>query len=349
MTLFQIPNILARAVTRAFAPSGECARTEALGPSIPGVGARAGALASFRGAAKPRSGSAPQCLGGLWRSAFLGGTNDTQGDRLATGRAADHRGGNHSVALVGAGPGAKDLITLRGVRRLEAADIVFFDRLVDPELLDLTRPEAELVYVGKAPGRHSWSQARISEALVVAAQQGKRVVRLKCGDPGVFARGAEEADALRMAGIDYEIVPGVTAASAAAAATGGFLTERGTIDTLVLTTGRTEVAGADADWLPALRPGCKVAIYMGVAEAGRIEATLEDHAWRDHIQVEIVADAQMPGQRALRCGPTAIADTLRGNGIKNRTIIFLSLPKDCALASGESSLRFGGEVEQACV
>ena len=134
--------------------------------------------------------------------------------------------------------------------------------MIDPEILELARRDAERVYVGKAPGAHSWPQGRICGLLVAAARQGKRVVRLKCGDPGIFARGVEEAEALGAAGIAYEIVPGVTDASAAAAAMGGFLTERGACDTLILTTGRSEQADQTPDWADLLQQGRRVAVYM---------------------------------------------------------------------------------------
>jgi len=149
------------------------------------------------------------------------------------------------VALVGAGPGSKDLITLRGVQRLQEADVVFYDWLVDPEVLDLARRDAERVYVGKAPGAHSMMQAQIN---------------------GV---------------VTCEIVSGVTAASAASAATGRFLTARGAIDTLVLTTARNETSQYRTDWPSQLHPGVRVAVYIGVAEAPRIQATLATHPWRD--------------------------------------------------------------------
>ena len=167
------------------------------------------------------------------------------------------------VSLVGAGPGARDLITLRGVQRLQEADVIFYDRLVDPDLLELARRDAERVYVGKAPGATAWPQDRINGLIVAAARAGKRVVRLKCGDPGIFARGAEEAAACDAAGVAWEIVPGVTAASAAAAEIGGFLTERGSYDSLVLTTGATRPGDPAPDWASLVRPGTTIAALHG--------------------------------------------------------------------------------------
>ncbi|MCL4157447.1 UNVERIFIED_CONTAM: hypothetical protein GTU68_046618, partial [Idotea baltica] len=249
---------------------------------------RLGDLAAVAGRLRERANArlAPRMRRDLWRWVFSGPARVAHargGERAAAQmikQAIDTAtfGGDNvgSVALVGAGPGSKDLITMRGVQRLQEADVIFYDRLIDPEILDLARRDAERVYVGKAPGCHLWPQDKISGVIVTAARQGKRVVRLKCGDPGVFARGAEEADALNAAGIAYEIVPGVTAASAASAALGGFLTERGTCDTLVLATGQSETADKTHNWLKALQPGTRVAVYMGVGAASRIAKGLAD-------------------------------------------------------------------------
>ena len=228
------------------------------------------------------------------------------------------------VALVGAGPGTSDLITLRGVKRLQEADIIFYDRLIDPEILELARRDAERVYVGKAPGCHSWPQDRINSVLVSAARQGKRVVRLKCGDPGVFARGAEEADALRYAGIEYEIVPGVTSASAAAAALGGFLTERGRTDSLILTTARRREGDEGADWLSHIRQGSNVAVYMGVQAAPEIQSTLEEAGLADAVAVRIVSNAQRANQQIVTCRADRLADTITRENVANPAIIFLT-------------------------
>lgn len=127
------------------------------------------------------------------------------------------------VALVGAGPGSSDLITLRGVQRLQEADIIFYDHLIDPQVLELARRDAERVDIGKSRGCHSWPEKKISQVLVSAAKRGQRVVRLICGDPGIFGRGAEETRALTDAGIAFEIVPGVTAASSTGGSLSGLL------------------------------------------------------------------------------------------------------------------------------
>ncbi|MEX0308893.1 MAG: siroheme synthase CysG [Tateyamaria sp.] len=230
------------------------------------------------------------------------------------------------VALVGAGPGAADLITLRGVQRLQEADIIFYDRLVDPGVLELARRDAERVYVGKAPGCHSWPQDKINDVIVSAAKAGKRVVRLKCGDPGVFARGAEEVAALQAADLEYEIVPGVTAASGAAAAVGGFLTERGKSDTLVLTTGRCAEGNGVPDWVTHLTDRSHVAVYMGVHAAPSIAASLANAGLLDDVELTAVSHAQRPEQKVLRCGARDMVSKLSAAQIESPAILFLSRP-----------------------
>ncbi|MEM7472758.1 MAG: siroheme synthase CysG [Pseudomonadota bacterium] len=230
------------------------------------------------------------------------------------------------VSLVGAGPGSSDLITLRGVKRLQEADIIFYDRLVDPQILELARRDAERVFVGKAPGCHSWPQDKINRVLVSAARQGKRVVRLKCGDPGIFARGAEEVAALKDAGLSYEIVPGVTAASGAAAAMGDFLTERGETQSIVMTTGTGADGNATPDWLSHLRLGARVAVYMGVKSAPQIEETLRAEGLAEQVQVRIVANAQASDQVLAECRGADLCDCLQREGISNPAILFLDWP-----------------------
>lgn len=242
------------------------------------------------------------------------------------------------VSLVGAGPGSSDLITLRGVQRLQAADVIFYDRLVDPGVLELARRDAERVYVGKAPGCHSWPQDRINSLIVSAAKRGQRVVRLKCGDPGVFARGAEEAEALTAAGLTFEIVPGVTAASGAAAAVGGFLTERGKTDTLVLTTGRKVDANTRPDWVQHLSARSNVAIYMGVQTASQIVDVLAQAGLLDLVHVTAVANAQRTGQKVLKCSARNLIAQIAADELTSPAILFL---RQVDVAEASATLRAG--------
>ena len=169
------------------------------------------------------------------------------------------------VFLVGAGPGAADLLTLRAQRLLGEADVIVHDRLVSEDVLAMARRDAERIYVGKARANHCLSQEAINALLVRLAREGRRVVRLKGGDPLVFGRGGEEAEALAAASIRYEIVPGVTAALAAGAQTGIPLTHRGIARSVTFATGHTKDGELDLDCAALARLGGTLAIYMGVA------------------------------------------------------------------------------------
>lgn len=204
------------------------------------------------------------------------------------------------VSLVGAGPGSADLITLRGLDRLQAADVVYYDRLADPALLKRARKGASLIYVGKAPGCHAMPQAQINALLVQAAQAGQQVVRLKCGDPGIFGRGAEEADAMNAAGVAWEIVPGVTSACAAAASARSFLTERGQTERLILATGHLRHDGAQ-DWTTTAQAGTTLACYMGVSQAASITQGLLRAGWPAACAVQVISKAQTREECVFHC------------------------------------------------
>ncbi|OZA08911.1 MAG: uroporphyrinogen-III C-methyltransferase [Rhodobacterales bacterium 17-64-5] len=204
------------------------------------------------------------------------------------------------VSLVGAGPGSADLITLRGLERLQAADVVYYDRLADPALLKRARKTARLIYVGKAPGCHAMPQAQINALLVQSAQAGQQVVRLKCGDPGIFGRGAEEADAMNAAGVAWDIVPGVTSACAAAASARSFLTERGQTERLILATGHLRHDGAQ-DWTTTAQAGTTLACYMGVSQAASITQGLLGAGWPAACAVQVISKAQTREEQVFHC------------------------------------------------
>ncbi|MBL8702341.1 MAG: uroporphyrinogen-III C-methyltransferase [Alphaproteobacteria bacterium] len=176
------------------------------------------------------------------------------------------------VFLVGAGPGAEDLLTLRAQRLLQEADAIVHDDLVPAAVIDMGRRDATRHAVGKRKGRHSATQEDINDLLVRLAREGRRVVRLKAGDPAVFGRAGEEIAAVRAAGIDVEIVPGITAALAAAADVGASLTRRGTASCLVVATGHGAEQSEPGGWEAAAANGATVALYMGRSVAGRVAA-----------------------------------------------------------------------------
>ena len=231
-----------------------------------------------------------------------------------------------SIALVGAGPGARDLLTLRAVERLQEADVIFYDRLVSEDVLELARRDAERVFVGKVVGAHAWPQERINAVIVAEVRKGRRVVRLKSGDPGIFGRAAEEIDAAREAGIDVEIVPGITAACGAAAAAGLPLTERGVADTLVLATGMAREGAALPDTLRHTGPGTTTVLYMAVAQAPRLRDELMASGLPAQAQVTIGADISKRSQQVLKTTITALPDSLAEHGITGCAVLIITWP-----------------------
>lgn len=232
-----------------------------------------------------------------------------------------------SISLVGAGPGARDLLTLRAVQRLQDADIIFYDRLVDEDVLELARSDAEKVFVGKHVGAHSWPQERINQVIVAAALMGKRVVRLKSGDPGIFGRATEEIDAARAAGITVELVPGVTAASAAGAMLGRSLTERNVADMLVLATG----TGSADDPLPEFTrlsgPGTTTVFYMSVGHADRLARDLMRKGLAAEAHVDIAWQVSKAGEGHVATTLGRLAQTIRHEGIKGCAVLLVTWPK----------------------
>lgn len=316
---------------------------ETLEPRLGDLAALAGRL---RAAAAARL--APRRRRDLWRwvfndsprRTFVSGAERAAAKMIKTAIERDDFGDMQqgSVSLVGAGPGAKDLITLRGVQRLQEADVIFYDRLLDPEILELARRDAERIYVGKAPGCHSWPQEKITQSVVAAAKRGQRVVRLKCGDPGVFGRSTEEMAALAQADIPFEVVPGVTAACAAAAAVGDSLTERGQIDTLVLTTGHRADGYVVPAAIDAIQPGISVALYMAVGAAPAIARALQDRHPHVPFAVKVVAKAQRAGQVSATCTISTLEQTLMDRAITGAAMVFISWPAKAQAQPGTMSV-----------
>ena len=250
-------------------------------------------------------------------------------DTIASGKVpSDSR---KPIALVGAGPGAPDLLTLRAVQRLQEADIIFYDRLVGGGILELARRDAERVYVGKTPGAMTWPQEKINALLVSAAEQGKAVVRLKCGDPGMFGRGFEEANAIKDAGLDFEIVPGITSAVAASAATGQFLTKRGEIETTVFATGHLQEDITSSNWISHLAPGASVSIYMGVGEAESIQRIGLAAGCPPALSIIVIERATHPDQKHIETTLGNLERDIKANSISAPAIIQIQYPKNLDL------------------
>ncbi len=213
------------------------------------------------------------------------------------------------VYLVGAGPGDKKLITLKGLEKLKRADVILYDRLINDELLEWTGPEAELIYVGKKPGAHSHTQQQINQMMIDNARTGNLVVRLKGGDPLIFGRGGEEALALSRNGIDYEIVPGITSAIGASAYTGIPLTHRKVSSSVVFLTGHQvdEIKWSD------LKAVDTVVIFMGVGNLSEIVSRLIEAGYAADTPVAMVRWATTEKQQDLTATLDTIVSKAEGN------------------------------------
>lgn len=219
--------------------------------------------------------------------------------RVADGLIGAGRTGKGFVTLVGAGPGAEDLLTLRAQRVLQEADVIVHDQLVPDAVVAMGRRDAERVPVGKAKGAHSVTQERINEILVERAARGERVVRLKSGDPMIFGRAGEEIAALEAAGVAYEIVPGITAALAAAASAKIPLTLRGVSSSVVFATGHDQTGAVLPDWANLALSGATVAVYMGRTVAGKIATRLMAAGLSGATPVAVVENAARADETVL--------------------------------------------------
>jgi uroporphyrin-III C-methyltransferase / precorrin-2 dehydrogenase / sirohydrochlorin ferrochelatase len=311
------------------------ARIEAAIPQ--GYGALAAFCAKWRARAAEAFGREERqrfwdsVLGGPEAEAVLRG-GEAKADALMRERLAARRTTPAGRAsLVGAGPGDPELLTLKALRALQEADVILYDKLIGPAVLDLARRDARRVDVGKRCGRHAMSQAAINRLMLRFAQDGLHVVRLKGGDPFVFGRGGEELDALRAADVPVEVIPGVTAACAAAAGLQAPLTHRGLARSLHLVTAHGKDEGLPPhDWRALAAMGGTLAVYMGVRTLPALARALLDAGRDPGTPAVAVENASLPHERRVAGTLASIAEAVRAAGLDGPTLVLIGEVLDLA-------------------
>ncbi|MGQ7242313.1 uroporphyrinogen-III C-methyltransferase [Salinicola sp. V024] len=246
--------------------------------------------------------------------------NDTAQAASASVPADGHWRRGH-VSLVGAGPGDPELLTLKALRQLQRADVVIHDRLVSQEILALIDPSARRFYVGKARSRHSVPQEGINQALVDWAKAGNRVVRLKGGDPFIFGRGGEELEALVAADIDFDVVPGITAASGCAAYAGIPLTHRDHAQSVRFVTGHLKNGSCDLDWTALARGDQTLVFYMGLGALDLIRERLMAYGLDGATPLALIEQGTTANQRVHLGTLSRLPDSLGAHQPRPPTLI----------------------------
>lgn len=268
---------------------------------------------------------------GPLKDIFITGNGDFNAeiDKLLEDEARPAQG---RVSLVGAGPGDPELLTLKAQRRLQEADVIVYDRLVGPGILEYARRDATRVAVGKTPHQSSPKQSDINAILLREAHAGKLVVRLKGGDPYVFGRGGEEQAFLEAHGVPVDVVPGVTAALGCAASVGLTVTQRGQNRSFTLLTAAAEDGFAEHDWEALARPGQAFAVYMGVGAAARIAERLLTAGMEPATPVTVVENGTLANEKSVTGTLARLGEVIAENNIAGPAIIFVGLAKAVASA-----------------
>jgi uroporphyrin-III C-methyltransferase / precorrin-2 dehydrogenase / sirohydrochlorin ferrochelatase len=227
------------------------------------------------------------------------------------------------VYLIGAGPGAPDLLTFRALRLMQQADVIVYDHLVSPEILDLARRDSEKIYVGKERQKHTLPQESINTLLADLAKQGKRVVRLKGGDPFIFGRGGEEIETLMQQGINFQVVPGITAASGCATYAGIPLTHRDHAQSCTFVTGHLKDNSINLNWTQLAAPNQTIVIYMGLVGLEKICQSLIAHGSPRDLPAALVQQGTTANQRVITGTLETLPVTIAGLNIKPPTLIII--------------------------
>jgi uroporphyrin-III C-methyltransferase/precorrin-2 dehydrogenase/sirohydrochlorin ferrochelatase len=306
------------------------ARLESLIPA--GLGRLAALGEQFRALVKRRI-VHPESRRLFWERIFggpvselaLGGQEQRARDAFmqALERAEHEQAPDGEVYLVGAGPGDPDLLTFRALRLMQQADVVVYDHLVGDGILDLVRRDAHRIYVGKESNNHTLPQEEINELLVRLAKQGKRVLRLKGGDPFIFGRGGEEIETLSQQGVRFQVVPGVTAASGTSCYAGIPLTHRDYAHACVFVTGHLKDGSVDLDWDALARPQQTVVVYMGVAALPEICRQLVRHGMPAEMPAAIVQQATTRKQRVVSGSLQTLPTLAKATAIKAPALIII--------------------------
>lgn len=249
--------------------------------------------------------------------------NMAEADRLIEQALIQWQKPKGEVYLVGAGPGDPELLTLKALRLMQQADVVIYDRLVSPAILELCRRDADKVYVGKARSNHSVPQEGINALLVEYAAKGKRVCRLKGGDPFIFGRGGEEIQELFAAGVTFQVVPGITAASGCAAYAGIPLTHRDYAQSVRFLTGHLKEGSPELPWQELVYPNQTLVLYMGLVGLEKICAQLIAHGQRPDMPVALISKGTTPEQKVVVGTLADIADKVTQHHIQAPTLTII--------------------------